>query len=76
MLKFWVSIIVLACGGSAQAEDTGPWFGSVVASPEQVSVIVTATNDSELNQNPNCTIYSCSKPKNIVKPELKSVSNP
>jgi hypothetical protein len=76
VLKFWVLIVVLACSGSAQAEDIGPWFGSEVASPEQVSVNIAAATSSVVNQNQNCTIYSCSKPENIVKPELKSASNP
>jgi hypothetical protein len=76
MLKFWISVSILVCCSSAQAEEVGPWFGSEVASPEQVSVIVTATNGSDPVQNPNCTIYSCPKLKNIVKPELKSAANP
>lgn len=76
MLKFGIPIGVLICCGSVQAEEVGPWFGSEVNSPEQVSVDVTATNASDFAQKPNCTIYSCPKIKNIVKPELKSASNP
>ncbi len=76
MLKRWISISYLICCGAAQAEEVGPWFGTEVTSPEQVSVIVTNTNMSNLDQNPNCTIYSCPKLKNIVKPELKSAANP
>ena len=76
MLKFGVFISTLVFCGSVQAEDMGPWFGSDVASPEQVSVIVTSKNASDIDRNPNCTIYSCVGPKNIVKPELKSAANP
>lgn len=76
MLKCWISIIMLICCGSARAEEIGPWFGSAVASPEQVSIVAKAKNMSNLDQRLNCTIYNCIKLKNIVKPELKSASNP
>jgi hypothetical protein len=76
MLKFCVTICVLICCGSVHAEDVGPWFGSEVTEPEQVSAVVTATNVVNFDQNQNCTIYSCSKLKKIAKPELKSASNP
>ena len=76
MLKYWISIIMLICCGSVHAEESGPWFGSAVASPEQIGVAADAKNVSNLAQNQNCTIYNCIKLKNIVKPELKSASNP
>ena len=76
LLKCWIFISLLICCVSAQAEDVGPWFGSEVTSPEQVSAIVVNTNMSDFDQNPDCTIYSCSNLKNIVKPELKSAANP
>ena len=76
LLKRWIFISVLSCCGSAQAQEPGPWFGGEVISPEQVSVVATTTNVSEIDQEANCTIYSCPKSKNIVKPELKSASNP
>jgi hypothetical protein len=76
MLKFSFFFSMLICCAAAQAEDIGPWFGGEVALPQQVSVYVTVGNSSDSKQNPNCTIYSCPKPKNIVKPELKSAANP
>ncbi len=76
MLKYWISIGLLIFCCPAQAEEVGPWFGSEVTSPEQLSVVVTTTDGSQLDQTPNCTIYSCFQLKKIVKPELKSASNP
>jgi hypothetical protein len=76
MVKYWISIGLLIFCCPAQAEEVGPWFGSEVTSPEQVSGAVTTTNSSQPDQNSNCTIYSCFQLKKIAKPELKSASNP
>ena len=76
MLKRWVLILVLTHCGSAQAEDIGPWIGGAVVAPEQVSIMVQQSNALDMSQSADCTIYSCYNEKNIVKPELKSASNP
>ena len=76
MLKFLTVFSFILIAESAQAAESPPWFGSAAADPERVKLSVKANSASKYDQNPDCTIYSCSTLVKIAKPEKKSASNP